>query len=177
LACRFGSIQGPEVIRLLLDHGADVDRADRDGMTPLMEASELGMGSVSLLLEHGAKVDARDRQGWTPLMYALNNRGEGTVWLLLSKGADVNAHDVGGETPLMIAIRRAAHDPIRLFGEDLVAKAAEEKTRYVSLIRFLIEHGADVNVRARSGDTPLALARAARQEDVVVLLRSAGAQK
>jgi ankyrin repeat protein len=109
-------------------------------------------------------------------MYAMNNRGEGTAGLLLDRGANVNARDAAGETPLLYAIRRAAHDPIRLFGEDLTRKAKEEAARYGGLIHFLIERGARVNVRAKSGDTPLSLARAGRHAEVVAALVAAGAR-
>src|SRR5437867_317044 len=41
VACRFMSIRGPEIIRMLLGKGANVNIADKNGVTPLMAASEL----------------------------------------------------------------------------------------------------------------------------------------
>jgi ankyrin repeat protein len=48
-----------EVARLLLDAGADLDRADGDGFTPLMTAAGAGqVQALQLLLARGAAVDA-----------------------------------------------------------------------------------------------------------------------
>ncbi|KAF5551312.1 ankyrin repeat-containing protein [Fusarium mexicanum] len=48
----------PEVVRLLLKEGADVNSADLDGRTPFMEAALWGrLENVELLLEHGADAD------------------------------------------------------------------------------------------------------------------------
>lgn len=53
LSSRAGNV---EVVKLLLDYGADVDAKDQDGFTPLMAAVHGGHPSVvKLLLEHGAQ--------------------------------------------------------------------------------------------------------------------------
>ena len=50
-----------DVIRLLLQHGADVNASGRDGTTPLMYAVKYGdWEAICLLLRKGANVDARD---------------------------------------------------------------------------------------------------------------------
>ena len=46
----------PEIARLLLEHGVDVEAEDREGLTPLRVASGEGRDEiVKLLLEYGAK--------------------------------------------------------------------------------------------------------------------------
>lgn len=53
-ACGYGCL-GSKVIQLLIDRGANVNITDKNGVTPLMMASELDWDpSISLLLEHGA---------------------------------------------------------------------------------------------------------------------------
>lgn len=94
-----------DVVKLLLEHGADPRLADHDGMTPLhFAAQEHQPELVQLLLDKGAQVDARDRQGNTPLFRALTTfRGEAdgnAIWTLLLAGADKtlkNAHNVSPE--------------------------------------------------------------------------------
>ena len=55
-------------MRLLLEHGADVDAKDTDGGTALRRAAENGHEAVvRLLLEHVADVDAEGTNGGTAL--------------------------------------------------------------------------------------------------------------
>jgi hypothetical protein len=54
------------VVRLLLEHGADINVQSRSGRTPLHEASYEGaLEVVRLLLEHGADVEAKTNSGKT----------------------------------------------------------------------------------------------------------------
>jgi ankyrin repeat protein len=89
-----------------------------------------------MLLDRGAEVDARAASGRTPLLVAAATNGTvETVRLLLAKGADVNAADSTGVTPLLAA--SSVDDP--------------------EVARLLLEHGANVAVRAAvpQSSTPL----------------------
>lgn len=51
-----GSEKQQQTIRLLIEHGADVNLADKDGVTPLEHAREKGFKEIeAILLEAGAK--------------------------------------------------------------------------------------------------------------------------
>jgi len=59
------------VVAFLVEHGADVNAKDNNGITPLMYAVEKGDSEVvAFLVEHGAKVNAKDNYGDTPISYA-----------------------------------------------------------------------------------------------------------
>ena len=65
-----------EVIRALVEAGAEVNARADDGRTPLMFAAQ-GTPSaevIQALVEAGAEVDARTDDGVTPLMYAAGIR-------------------------------------------------------------------------------------------------------
>lgn len=59
------------IIEELLQHRADPNRGDEDGLTPLMYAAARGRTDlVDILIRHGAKVDARSIDGITPWQVA-----------------------------------------------------------------------------------------------------------
>src|SRR5262249_16778063 len=116
----------PEIVRLLLEKGAQVDaRESAYGETALMwAAAENHAGAVKVLVEHGADGNARsnelkysqDRFGlegvltilphgsWTPLMYAARQGSLEAAQTLVEAGADLNLADPDGTTALLVAI-------------------------------------------------------------------------
>jgi hypothetical protein len=72
-ASRGHTLDSPNIVRLLLEHGADVNVRVYRGLTPLHKASMSGaMEVVRVLLEHGADVQAEDIIGRTPLQVVLS---------------------------------------------------------------------------------------------------------
>ena len=128
----------PDILSLLLEHGADIDARTRGGDTPLIEASTNGkVEAVQFLLDHGADINAQDSDGFTSLFSAVNHGNLELIRMLLERGARPNVpHKSTGWTPL----HRAVYD---------------KKTQAV---RLLLDHGADVNARDKSGQTPSQLA-------------------
>ena len=90
----------PELVDLLIQHGANVDSADIFGNTPLHEAVCHGLDVVKLLVQHGAKVNLQNIDGKTPLHIAVERQQSEVIMFLLSQGADVGLTDVWRNTPL-----------------------------------------------------------------------------
>lgn len=68
----------PNVVKLLLKSGADVDAPDARGVTVLMAvASSDNIEVAEILLDAGAKVNARDGSGHSAMWYAHQKRREG----------------------------------------------------------------------------------------------------
>ena len=123
-----------ELARALLEAGADPNAINDYGSLPLAEAAGIGNPAmIRLLLEAGADVEAANADGQTPLMVIARTNKVEAAQLLLAAGADVNrAETWRGQTPLMWA--SAQGQP--------------------AMIRLLLEHGAEPDVRAFANDWP-----------------------
>jgi ankyrin repeat protein len=87
-----------EVVRVLLEGGANVDRADADGWTALHNAALDGHLDVCrLLLDWRAKVDPLNMRQNTPLHLAARQGHLSVVKLLVERGADVSVKDGTGQ--------------------------------------------------------------------------------
>jgi ankyrin repeat protein len=94
-----------QIVKLFLDHGADVNTRTKNGWSALMCATSNGdQDIVRLLIEAGANVGIQAENGWTPLMLAASHGQDGIVNLLLSKGATPSARNNKGQTASDIAL-------------------------------------------------------------------------
>lgn len=183
---------GPEIVKGLLDYGADPNEANRAGATALMRATA-NRGSVRVLIGAGARVDERSEMGRTALLIAARRPGSRPVVRdLIGSGADPNAKDVRGVTPLMEAARTGdidAMDELVEAGARINETRSNGRTALMAAVRsrrqeavwFLIDRGADVNVQALEGvssnskDTALTMAAARGVPGIVRALIGANA--
>jgi hypothetical protein len=101
-------------VRELLEAGADVAQAAKDGWTALMAASRHGkLDCVRALLEAGADVAQADANGWTALIVACEHGLLECVYGLFSAGATVVQATQDGWTALMAASSQGQLDCVR----------------------------------------------------------------
>ncbi|KAN0136205.1 Ankyrin repeat-containing domain protein [Lactarius tabidus] len=184
------SIARTEIVRLLIEHGADVTAQDEAYSTPLhLAASEGSAETVGLLIEHGADVAAKDEGRRTPLHLASSVSVTTTVRLLIKHGANVSEQDKTNSTPLHFAAFSGSSDTVHLLlehGADVTALDGDNKTPLhravskvstttVEIARLLVECGADVTAQDESRSTPLHLASSFGVTEIVRLLIERGA--
>jgi ankyrin repeat protein len=111
------------IVNALLKLGAEVNKANKVGGTPLMyccQSESAGMEDIQIsLLEAGADVTARDKTGATALHYAAQNPDRNVARqrteLLFDFGKpDVEAVDNAGKTALAIAAERENESLVKL---------------------------------------------------------------
>lgn len=94
--------------KYLLENGANPNKADKRGVTPLAIAASLGfVEGVEQLIKRGAAIDVPDDSGETPLISAVHRRDIGMIRLLLKNGANADRPDNSG---------RSARDYAKLMG-------------------------------------------------------------
>lgn len=95
------ALQDDQLLRRVIETGANVDARDHDGVTPLMWAARgQSLQTVQLLLRHGAKVNLQSTDGTTALMETLMLERADVAECLLSQGADTQIRDGWGHTAL-----------------------------------------------------------------------------
>ena len=172
----------PASARVLLDNGAEIGRADKDGRTPLVIACQEGnVAAARLWLACGAEIDRADKDGRTPLYIACQVGHVEAARLLLAYGAEIDRANKDGRTPLYIACQEGHVDAARLLLEKgaAVDRAAKRGTTplfaacfigHVDAVRLLLEKGASVHAPADNGETPLDVAKRRQHHRVIVLL-------
>ncbi len=94
------------IVKLLLQNGAIVDRKNSQDWTALLLATKNGDENiVELLLENGADPSKKDKYGDNALFYAARRGDIGIAGLLLEKGADVEQKNKSGITAAELARR------------------------------------------------------------------------
>jgi ankyrin repeat protein len=130
-----------DVMRLLLEHGADPNLPTQAGTTPLMAAAgvnwvvaqtytvsnEALMDAIDLCLDRGADVNATNSMGLSALLGAVNRGSNEIIEQLVAAGADLQVVDVEGRD----ALRWAE-------GVFLASVGAERKPETIALLERLM---------------------------------------
>jgi len=119
--------EAKKALKVLLDHGADIDTVSLDGYAPLHEAAA-STTMTELLIDHGADPKIQNPTNGIQPIHLAARRGVAEVCdLLISAGADVNARSKDGLTPLHEAAQHAQADIIELLVAAGAACMAEDK--------------------------------------------------
>lgn len=144
-----------EVVKLLLQRGADPNVKDKENYTALFHAIEAMYQEVALaILDHpNLDLNAKGLNGVTALMSFAWRDDDDVVRKLLDRGADVNAQDNDGDAAL--------HG---------VAKSGN-----MEILDMLLQKGANPNLKNKLGGTPLMWAAVFGHETAAKRLLERGA--
>jgi len=166
-----------ELIKYLIDKGADVNSKNKDGFTPLMFAGTKGrVENALLLIENGADLFAENLNQATCAHFLSICLMPDFLNLLVEKGVDFNGKDNRGRIPLMVAAssnlptrnesvgdNEELHKAIKILikqttninDTDNQGRTALHQAYDVLFAELLVEQGANINIKDNEGLTPL----------------------
>ncbi|KAF3481285.1 uncharacterized protein GIQ15_04044 [Arthroderma uncinatum] len=160
-----------KVVETLLDQGAEVDSRDAAGRTALSHAAEGNfLDSIGLLLGQGSRPETKENAGHCPLSYAGATAFYDAMKLMLDEGVDLNVDRAGRRVSLLRIIMSYDKEKILKamfdYGKKLDLKNDSRPPRMLcdnegafnyglSVVKRLIDRGANVNSKDNDGRTPL----------------------
>lgn len=177
-----------EIVRLLLEKGADAAIGDNENSQPIHNAAVAGHVNVlEILLESGVDIDTRDANGNTALIFSLiYSQFETTNWLI-DKGADLKISNNDNVNPLSYASLRGRLDILKRIiasGANPNHQAQSGRTALIfaagndhtEVAEYLLQSGADTEIPENYGRTPLLwVARENGNAEMAALLIKYGA--
>ena len=173
-AARMGTY---EMVKSLVNYGADPNVATKAGLTPLHQAAARGnLDMVKDLVQAGAEVNAVAENGRTPIFYAAERGKASTVNFLLEKKAEVNLADKGGITPLHCAAFSGNVALVKFLVSkkaNFAATANDGTTvliagaKYPEIVKFLADKMPNVNGVDKDGNSVLHLCAATADDETV----------
>ena len=152
-----------------IQSGADVNRAQPDGTTPLIWAvNRTDYDVAQALIAKKANVNASNEFGVSPLTEAARESNARLVKMLLDAGAKVDSANPDGETALMTAISGGDFSVVELLvnaganvntvekfhNQTPLMYAAAANRNASKMVKLLLSKGADVKPRALYSDWP-----------------------
>lgn len=172
-----------KITKTLLEHGADINARNGLGYTPLANAiSNWKPELVALLVEAGADVQLLYDENVSALLLAIEMDSLQMVETLVDAKCDVNGHP-GGIPPLQLSAQKGQDSILRFLiekGADLAIRYKNRTvlhvTRCPATINNLLAYGADINAKDETGSTPFMLATKERNVPLMELYLMAGAE-
>ncbi|KAJ7691821.1 ankyrin repeat-containing domain protein [Mycena rosella] len=167
-----------ELVRLLIQYGANVNARNKESYTPLDSVVmwNRDISIASLLLDHGVDIEARIRALRSACLFGSSD----LVRLLLEHGATDDSNDCTQLNVVSSFGHITAHSIVNAQDRsDRTALHFACRNNKPHIVRILLEHGADIQVRDVGGRTALDIANEYGRTEILELLlqHSAGIEK
>ena len=154
-------VKDEEMVKVLLEQGASIDKADEDGATPLFMAAYMGHKEVvKILLERGSQVNLCMKDNCSPLYIACKEGYKNIVRMLIDRdGIDKHIKIISDKYEYEI-------------GTDALTIAIIEGNE--NIVKILIESGIELNYQLEegkyAGKRPLDIAKEVNNEAIIKMI-------
>lgn len=193
----------PAITEIMLNAGADPNCTGVGGHTPLhdcanvtcpaiqpivppaLRSTECALLGAKLLIDHGADVNLPSDNYWTPLQIACIDGFFEMAKLLIENSADVNTVGTPANlidsassfsAPMLSPLHLALLEDTTPYSDKAKRWVERRRQAKSAIAELLIENGADTQIFAPDGFTPLHRAAQNGYSDICTLLLSCGAQ-
>jgi ankyrin repeat protein len=144
-------METPNYTPFFVEYLSDMTDSDRETyLHKALTVENVDLDLVKFLIQNGASVNSKNSTGATPIHYATSSEA---IELLLEHGADINQQDRYGWAPLHSAV----------------------VSGNLNRVRFLVESGANVNLKSCNDNNPLDLANRGNYTEIATFLEEHGA--
>ncbi|KFK33311.1 hypothetical protein AALP_AA6G358500 [Arabis alpina] len=170
-------------LKNLIRAGADPNKTDYDGRSPLHLAACRGYEDITLfLIQEGVDINLKDKFGNTPLLEAVKAGHDKVISLLVKEGASFDLEDSGnflctavvkGDSDFLKKLLSSGMDPnTEDYDHRTPLHIAASEGLYL-MAKMLVEAGASVVAKDRWGNSPLDEARMCGNKKLIKLLEDA----
>jgi cytohesin len=170
--------QKDDLVRLLLEAGANPNTRGPDGQIPLhYVARGGGISRVELLISSGSDVNARDKKGVSPAMIAFELGQTDIFDLMVAHGATVSTDLMSAYKGNLSRVQSLMENgkAQERFEQGLTLLHAAAVGGQTAIVDLLLANGLDVRSKTQAGYTALHHAVAGNHREVAELLLAKGA--
>jgi len=156
----------PELVKLLLQSGANINAINNYGKTPLHIATEnSNLKILQLLIKNGADINITDNYGKTAYNIAKDKINQKPAEFLIKSGAKNNSKL---DSLFVIAVKNNNYEKAKKLLKEGANIHARDKSEYVfqantalhivkskKIAQLLINNNANINLRNKSGELPI----------------------
>jgi ankyrin repeat protein len=151
-------MNGVDMVRPLIEMGADVNIQNKDGFTAISAAVKANNHqAIQAFIEAGANLNVQDKNGATPIHLAIEANNHQVIQAFIEAGANLNIQDENGATPIHLAIIQSKNPNV--------------------VTKMLIDTKANLNLQDKNGYTPLHYATAIENSEIIKNLIKNGANQ
>jgi ankyrin repeat protein len=177
----------PDVVLVLLEHGANLNLQNLIGVSPLHLAVKKDLLDITkILIKYNPQLDIQNQSGQTPLHLACLQKNFELIDLLLKQGSPIDAQNFNGRSVLHQAVALADLTLVKYLIEknaNLELGDHGNKTpfflaiqkNYFHIAHFLAEQGAHIETKSNQEMAPIHIATTKGSAGLIELILQYGA--